>query len=254
MSIDAFAQADLPHSPRQVFRFARRAGVIGVLAAAGLLGLGGTAFAHVTTDPPAAPQGGDAKIAFRTPNEEASAATIKLEVDFPTDHPIPGVLVQPLPGWQAAVEKTKLATPIKTDDAQVTEAVSKITWAGGQIAPGQFQDFNVSLESLPTDTNQLSFKVIQTYNNGDVVQWVDPTPPGGPEPEHPAPTLTLTKAGGDNAGGGQPSAATAAPAPPGGSGSGPALTLGIIGTVLGLIGTILGALGLRRGGRGAGAA
>ena len=33
-----------------------------------------------------------------------------------------------MPGWTVAVEKTKLAKPVTTDDGQVTEAVTKITW------------------------------------------------------------------------------------------------------------------------------
>jgi uncharacterized protein YcnI len=224
----------------------RRIAVVTIAAAGGLLVLAGTAFAHVTTDPGTASQGGSAKVAFRTPNEEDAAATVKLEVSFPTDHPVPSVLVQPIPGWTATVEKTNLATPIKTDDGQVTQAVSKITWSGGQIAPGQFEDFDVSLESLPSDTDQLVFKAVQTYSNGDVVRWIDLTPPGGPEPEHPAPTLALTK-GDDSA---APAATIAAPGPGPSSAGTAALTLAIIGAVLGLVGAVLGGLALRRRGTG----
>ena len=35
------------------------------------------------------------------------------------------------------------------------------------------------------------FKGLQTYDNGDVVRWVEPTPAGGEEPEHPSPTLLV---------------------------------------------------------------
>jgi uncharacterized protein YcnI len=217
-----------------------RAAIVTALTAGVLLTAAGTAFAHVTVDPGTAAQGGDAKIAFRTPNEEDSANTVKLEVSFPTGHPIPSVLVEPIPGWTAAVDKVNLAAPIKTDDGEVTQAVSKITWSGGQVAPGQFQDFDVSLEGLPSDTDSLVFKTVQTYSNGDVVRWIDTAPAGGPEPEHPAPTLTLTKAGDSDT-------ATASPTPgSGGSGSTAAVTLGILGAVLGLIGAVLGGLALRR--------
>ncbi|HEX4246623.1 MAG TPA: YcnI family protein [Pseudonocardia sp.] len=233
-------------------RFGRRVAVVTVTAAAGLLGLAGTASAHVTANPNTASQGGNAKIAFRTPNEEDSANTVKLELTFPTDHPIPSVLVEPVPGWTATVDKANLATPITTDDGQVTQAVSKITWSGGQITPGQFQDFNVSLESLPSDTDQLVFKAVQTYSNGDVVRWIDLTPPGGPEPAHPAPTLTLTKASGDDAPAGAGSPAPAASPPPSSSGGGAGVTLGIIGAILGLVGAVLGALALRRASAGSG--
>ena len=114
-------------------------------------------------------------------------------MSFPTDHPVASVSVQPVPGWTVKVDTTKLATPITTDDGPVTEAVSAVTWTG-KLDPGQFQQFPVSMGPLPTDTDALVFKAVQTYSNGDVVRWIDPTTPGGPEPEHPAPTLTLTAA------------------------------------------------------------
>ena len=239
--------AEHPDASQRIRRLSRRVAIIGAISGVGLFALAGTAFAHVTAQPGNAAQGGNAKVAFRTPNEEDSAATVKLEVSFPTDHPIPSVLTEPIPGWTATVEKAKLATPIKTDDGEVTQAVSKITWSGGQIAPGQFEDFSVSLESLPSDTNKLVFKAVQTYSNGDVVRWIDDTPAGGPEPEHPAPTLTLTK-GTDSDAAAAPATVSSvtAPTPAGSSGGGAALALGIIGAVLGLIGAILGGLALRR--------
>ena len=42
-------------------------------------------------------------------------------------------------GWTVAVEKTTLAKPVKTDDGDVTEAVSKITWTAtaGGLQPGR---------------------------------------------------------------------------------------------------------------------
>ena len=48
------------------------------------------------------------------------------------------------------------------------------------------------------------FKAVQTYANGDVVNWVDPVTEGGPEAEHPTPILTLT-AGDTSAHGGETS-------------------------------------------------
>jgi uncharacterized protein YcnI len=219
---------------------------VAALTGAGLLAVAGTAFAHVVVDPHTAPQGGDAKVAFRTPNEEDKASTVKLEVSFPTDHPVPTVLVEPVPGWTASVQKLTLAKPIQTDDGQVTQAVSTITWTGGQIAPDQFQDFPVSLESLPSDIGKLVFKAIQTYSNGDVVRWIDVAAPGAPEPDHPAPALTLTKGADDTAG-----TSMAMPSSSGGSGAG--VVLGIIGVVLALIALAVGVLALRgRGPRGTG--
>ena len=158
----------------------------------------GPAFAHVTVNPKEATKGGFAKLTFRVPTESDTASTTQLEVNFPTDHPLAFVSVKPVPGWTFAVTKDKLAKPISSDDGEVTEAVSKITWTGGKIGPGEFQEFDVSVGPLPTNTDSMVFKAVQTYDNGDVVRWIDENTAGGEEPEHPAPVLTLTAATGDS--------------------------------------------------------
>ncbi|MGH3865503.1 MAG: YcnI family protein [Pseudonocardiaceae bacterium] len=165
-----------------------------VLAVLALIAMAGVASAHVTTDPPTAQQGSETTVAFRVPNERDNASTTQLEIDLPTDHPIASVETRAVPGWTSSVQKITLATPITTDDGQVTEIVSKITWTGGKIPPGSFEDFDVLMGPLPTDTNELVFKALQTYDNGEVVRWIDTAPPGAPEPDRPAPVLMLTPA------------------------------------------------------------
>lgn len=169
-----------------------RLGAVGAVVVGGLLVATGTASAHVTAQPGSAAQGSRAEIAFHVPDEEDTAATTKLEVVFPADHPIASVSAQAMPGWTIHVEKTKLATPLRDDDGQVTQAVSKITWSGGAVPPGTYQDFKVALGPLPSNTDKLVFKTVQTYDNGDVVRWIDTPAPGGAEPEHPAPSLEIT--------------------------------------------------------------
>ena len=161
--------------------------------AAVLLLVPAAAYAHVTVNPSTAAQGDFTELTFRVPNETEDANTVQVEVDIPTDHPIAGVSVKPVPGWEVEAETTKLDTPIESDDGPVTEAVSKITWSGGTIEPGQYQDFDVSVGPLP-DTDEIEFKALQTYDNGDVVRWIDEPLENGEEPEHPAPTLLLTAA------------------------------------------------------------
>lgn len=70
-------------------------------------------------------------------------------------------------------------------------AVSEVTWKGGTIQPGQYRDFSVSADPLPSGVGQLVFKAVQTYFNGDVVRWIDLPQAGQPEPEHPAPATRL---------------------------------------------------------------
>jgi uncharacterized protein YcnI len=208
----------------------RRSAVLGLVCAAALLADAGMAWAHVVAEPSAATQGSYAVVSFRTPNEKNTATTVRLQVTLPADHPIASVAVEPVPGWTATMDKTTLTHPLRTGDGAVSQAVSTITWSGGQIAPDQFQEFRVSLGPLPRDTDRLVFKAVQTYSNGDVVRWIDVPGPGDPEPEHLAPVLRLTPA--------TDGAATGL--------AGPAGWLGVAGVVLGLAGVLLGGLALRR--------
>ena len=169
----------------------RRAFVTATLAGALLAALAAPASAHVSVKPESVPKGSFSVISFSVPNESSTASTVKVEVTFPTDHPIAFVSVLPIPGWTWASEKTTLAKPVESEGESITEAVSKVTWSGGEIKPGEFQLFTVSAGPLPTDTKQIEFKAVQTYSDGTVTRWIEETPKGGPEPEFPAPTLKL---------------------------------------------------------------
>jgi uncharacterized protein YcnI len=164
--------------------------LVALVAGAALVLPATSAFAHVTVNPREATQGGYAKLAFRVPNERDSASTTKLEVNFPADHPFASVSVRPQAGWTYTVEKTRLATPIKSDDDEITEAVSKITWTGGAIEPHEFNEFEVSVGPLPSDADSITFKALQTYDNGETVRWIEE----GADPDKPAPVLKLNPA------------------------------------------------------------
>jgi periplasmic copper chaperone A len=234
-----------------------RAALVTVGASAiAVLGFAGVASAHVTVDPTQAPQGGEARIAFRVPDESDTLSTTKLDVFLPTSQPMASVMTQPVPGWTAKLTTTKLSKPITTDDGdQVTEAVSQITWtadsAGNAIKPGQFQEFPIALGPLPK-ADSMTFKVLQTYSDGSVVRWIDLSTPGQPEPAHPAPVLKLaapasvspapTAAVG-------PAITTTPVATESSSSNAVPLTISIIAVALALGGLALGALAFKRGRR-----
>ena len=172
-----------------------------LLAAAGcaaviVIATAGPAFAHVTVDPASAPQGAEITLGFRVPNEQADAGTTKIQIFFPSDHPILGVDPQSVPGWHDRTVTQPLNPPVTTDDGPVTSYVSEVDWTGGPIQPGHFQEFYVLAQSLPTGTNQAVFKALQTYSNGTIVRWIDPVTPQNPDPANPTPILTLTPATG----------------------------------------------------------
>ncbi len=220
-------------------RWGNRLAGLGAICALALLTLVGTASAHVTANAGSAKQGGFTKVSFRVPNERDTASTTQLEINLPADHPMAFVSTRAVPGWTSTVQKTKLDKPIKTEDGEVSEIVSKITWTGGKVAPGAFEEFDVSMGPLPTDTDELVFKALQTYDNGEVVRWIDTAPEGAAEPEHPAPVLKLAPANAAEAA--TVTTTNGAPSTAGTWG----VVLGIGGIVLGLVGIILGLLNRR---------
>lgn len=166
-------------------------------AALALVAIAVPAHAHVTVSAPGAARGGsDQEITFRVPVEEQQA-TVKLTVALPTSTPIASVLVKPVAGWTHTEKTTKLATPINTDDGEITEAISQITWtasAGHGLKPGEFGEFTIIAGQLP-DAASLQFSAIQTYADGSTVAWNQVAAPGGTaEPDHPAPVLELPAA------------------------------------------------------------
>ncbi len=153
------------------------------------------ASAHVTVSSPDAAAGGYGKVIFRVPTESDTASTTKLRVTLPEDTPFASVGTQPKPGWKVEVKTAKLDEPITSHGTTLSEAVRTVTWTtkGDGIAPGEFDEFALSLGQFP-DVKMLSFAAEQTYDDGEVVAWDQPTEEGGEEPERPAPTLELATA------------------------------------------------------------
>ncbi|MFB6788306.1 YcnI family protein [Streptomyces olivaceus] len=244
---------------------ASRIAAAGAVSGIAVLALSAPAFAHVSVQPEGtAAKGGYAVVDFKVPNERDNASTTKLEVNFPTDHPLSSVMPEPVPGWKAEVTKSKLDKPLESHGQKITEAVSKVTWTadGKGIEPGYFQKFPVSLGALPEDADQLVFKAVQTYSNKEVVRWIEVQQEGQEEPETPAPVLELAAAEGDAHGasgaksGDDTEAAAQSTAADSGSGDGSDTTarvLGIVGIVVGAAGVAYGVLAGRRRDSGAAA-
>jgi uncharacterized protein len=213
-----------------------------VTVVVGVIAIAAPAFAHVTVNPSEAAKGSFTKLTFRVPNEEEAADTVSVAVSFDTAHAIASVSVKPKPGWTVDVQKEPLPTPIKTDDGTITEAVKLITWSGGKIAPGEFDEFEVSAGPLPDDVDALTFPTVQTYSDGTKVEWIQPVVEGATEPDRPAPTLTLTASTGDDHHDTSSSETAAAPASHNDSSDSNARALGIAGIVVGALGVVLGGL------------
>ncbi|MDF6019931.1 YcnI family protein [Streptomyces sp. JH34] len=235
-----------------------RIALAGGVAASTVLLLAGTASAHVSVQPQGeAAKGGYATVNFKVPNERDDASTVKLEVTFPTDHPLASVSPQPVAGWKIDVTRSKLAKPLEVHGKKINEAVSKVTWTADAkgIEPGFFQQFPLSVGQLPEDTDQMVFKALQTYSDKEVVRWIEEPTEGGEEPESPAPVLALTAPAADAHGAaadddksGEAAEETTASSDDASSSNSDstARVLGVVGIVVGVAGVAFGVLAGRR--------
>jgi uncharacterized protein YcnI len=139
--------------------------------------------AHVTLQPNEAPEGAYTVLDVRVPNESEGENTTKVAVQFPDG--FGDVSYQAVPGWNVEVIHEKLKKPIQTDDGPVTEGVKEVIFSGGKLAPGQFQDFPLSVQIPGKAGEELTFKAVQTYEK-EIVRWI-----GAPESEHPAPRVLI---------------------------------------------------------------
>lgn len=151
--------------------------------------------AHISLHPNTIPAGAFATVDVRVPGEQAGAYITKVDMLFP-----PGFTsaeYENVPGWSIKVTDQKLATPIQTDNGPVDEEVSQViwTWSGplGQVNDNQFIELPLSL-AIPGNLagQALQFKTVQTYSNGQVIHWIEPSL----DAEHPAPTINITAKGG----------------------------------------------------------
>lgn len=237
---------------------ASRIAAVGALAGSAVLVLSGPAFAHVSVSAEGtAAKGGYATVNFKVPNERDDATTTKLEVSFPTDHPLASAQPEALPGWKIEVTRAKLDKPIELHGEQIDEAVSKVTWTatGKGIEEGYFQKFPLSLGQLPEDTDELVFKAVQTYSNKEVVRWIEVQQEGQDEPDNPAPVLALSAASEDHHGSSGSAAAeesedaddAEAEAASNATAAEPAATSDTTARVLGIVGIVVGAAGVAYG-------
>jgi uncharacterized protein YcnI len=196
--------------------------------------------AHVTLQPNTGVAGAYTRLDVRVPNERDDASTNKVEVQFPDG--FASASYEPVPGWDVKVTKRKLATPVQTDDGEITEGVDTITWTAKSdadaIPPGAFEDFGLSVQIPGKPGDKLTFKALQTYTGGEVVRWI-----GAEDSDNPAPIVSVTA--GTSA---SPAAATATPVPTQAAATTTSEDDG--GNGLAIVALIVGALGLIAGGAG----
>jgi periplasmic copper chaperone A len=146
----------------------------------------GPASAHVTVQPNEAIVGSFSRFVVRVPTERPDASTTKVEVRFP---PLAFVSFEPKEGWKRDVKMVELDEPIEAFGQEITESVGSVTWTGGRIGPGEFDEFGFSAR-MPDGEETLVFEAVQTYSSGEVVKWT-----GEADSETPAAELATYDVG-----------------------------------------------------------
>jgi uncharacterized protein YcnI len=158
----------------------RKLAVVGVVVTAVVALTAGAAFAHVEIEREGeVTAAGVVNATVSVPNEKSDAATTTVELVFPDSPTLKDAEAATVGSWTATVEK---------DDEGDVES---ITWTGGEITGDDEAEFPITIGDVPDDVEQIDFRAVQTYDDGDVVRWIEATPEGGEEPEHPAPILAV---------------------------------------------------------------
>jgi periplasmic copper chaperone A len=201
-----------------------------IVAVAATLVLPPAAAAHVTLNPPEWEAGGFARFAVRVPNERDNADTTRVSLKFPEQ--VLSASFQPVEGWKRIVKMVELDEPIDVEGERVTERIDTVTWSGGRIRPGEFQEFGVSFRTPEKPDTELAFPTVQAYSNGEIVRWIGPS-----DAEEPAPIVAITDAPSGEGGAAAPAATPAQEAQEEDEGSD---TLSIVALFAGLAGLAAG--------------
>jgi periplasmic copper chaperone A len=149
---------------------------LAVLVAAALLPAS-AASAHVDVRPGRAPAGDEARLTFEVPNERADAATRRIVIQMPRG--VTAVEGLRLRGW-------KLTTSGPSGNLRrVTLAAPR----GRELTGERRARFRLLVGLPRREGATITFRVLQVYDDGDIVRWLGPA--GTSEP---APTLRLTAA------------------------------------------------------------
>jgi uncharacterized protein YcnI len=181
--------------------------VLAALAASALLAP--AAGAHVTLNPREVEPGSFARLDVRVPSERPDAATTSVSLRLPDG--LFFVSFQPKPGWERTVETERLDEPVEVSGQDVQERIASVTWSGGRIRPGEFEEFGLTARIPEEEGGELTFPAVQRYAGGETVRWIGPEDADEPAPRvsvgaaattEPAAAPTATPAARSDDGGG----------------------------------------------------
>jgi uncharacterized protein YcnI len=139
-----------------------------LVVAAALVSLAAVpASAHVSVQPSEAVAETVSRFAVTVPNESDEASTVRVRVEFP---PLALVQFEDVGGWERQVEMRKLDEPLHALGNEFPKVVGSVTWSGGEIEPGEFEEFPFTA-AMPKGEEMLEFPAVQSYSDGEVVRF-----------------------------------------------------------------------------------
>ena len=164
------------------------------IAAVLALALATPAAAHVQVRPALAAPGDPVLFQVIVPGER-DAKTVEVSLQIPKD--VLPFSWEDTPGWERTVKEA------------ADGSIDTVTWRG-ELAEDGFARFSF-LASTPEQEGEISWKSLQTYDDGTVARWI-----GAPDSENPAAVTRISaSAPRENAGGESGEAEGAAAATPG---------------------------------------
>lgn len=161
-----------------------------LLGALGACLIAGPATAHITLEKPETPVGAGYKAVLRVPHGCEGTATTAIRVRIPEG--VIGVKPMPKPGWTLTTVTGKYPKTYNVNHAKISEGVTEITWAGGQLPDAYYDEFvfqsNIAGD-LPAGKT-IYFPVVQECEKG-VHRWIEIPAEGKGPHDYPQPAAGL---------------------------------------------------------------
>lgn len=167
-----------------------RLAIPGALIAALSAGLGAApAAAHVTLEKAESTTGAYYKAVLKVGHGCQGSPTTALKVTIPDGL----VAAKPMPkaGWTVATETGAYARAYAFHGKDVKEGVTSISWTGGPLPDGQYDEFVFVAYLAPeAGARNVPIPVVQTCEKGEQ-RWVEVAKAGGEKLAQPAPVLKI---------------------------------------------------------------
>ncbi len=159
-----------------------------LLAGLALVATAGVAFGHAALNATHVEAGALTTVEFRIMHACDGSPTTRVTLGLPEG--LSRVTPRMLAGWTASVVREPLAQSYQLHGQTITDRVASITWEGGEIPEGVYEQFEVRLQTPDAPGQVLMLPVRQECANGVIYDW-DDDPRDGPT-DTPALMLQLS--------------------------------------------------------------